>query len=760
MQLTADSTDPMNIFHRASSQIRPIRWWLRAAYALAVLWALAVAPDVSAQLLDDIEVVEREDGVAVLIHFAAQIGYRRHVVSPAGDEIQVFFALNAADPTARGVVEDKRVVPAARDLPGLTVHYLSRRETATLQQVDLNFDEPVDVVRVGLGTDNRSLVAIVRTRHLPPPPEPTTLRPEPTPAPTPAAPTPAPPEPVPPVAGETPSTAVPSELPPPVAAGELSGDTDAMLARARAAVATGRYEDAVAELNQLLNLPPNAASSQALIGIAREGLGETQRARVEYELYLKLYPDSPRASRVRERIATLDAAGTQTAAKAAAPKTEFWGSVGQSYYGGQSRIRNETTIITPGTDATLIDIQDISNNDQSSIVTNVDANLRYRGNGWDDRFVLRDVSVWSFLNGQPSENRLSALYGDFKNERLRFDARVGRQSSSSGAVLGRFDGATLHYGIGPSWRAGAFGGTPAEPTLGSRKTFYGLTLDNDKLLDGMGFGVYAVEQRTEGLVDRRALGNEVRYFSQRLSMFSLFDYDTHFSRVNIASAQGALTLKNGATWNLLYDYRRSPPLQFTNALLGSPTLSLKDRIAAESREQLEREALGLTPVSKVLLLGALYPVSARWQLGSEFRVSSVSGTIATATLPAAAGTGNVYSYTLQAIGTGIFSPSTVMVFNANRSTSADYDAWLSSVNARFRPTDRWALEPTVRYYVQDNIGGSQLRRLSPTLRTTYQLRDKISLESEVSVESSRTRGTIVDENSSVLFYYIGYRAEF
>src|SRR3546814_10524078 len=57
-------------------------------------------------------------------------------------------------------------------MPGLSVHYLSRRETGNLQQVDLNFDEPVDVVRVGLGTDNRSLVAIVRLRHMPPPPEP------------------------------------------------------------------------------------------------------------------------------------------------------------------------------------------------------------------------------------------------------------------------------------------------------------------------------------------------------------------------------------------------------------------------------------------------------------------------------------------------------------------------------------------------------------------------------------------------------------
>src|SRR3546814_21046967 len=79
----------------------------------------------------------------------------------------------------------------------------------------------------------------------------------------------------------------PVESMPSVPTEALSGDSDAMLALATAAVSTGRYEDAVAILNQLLNLPPNATSQQAqeLIGIAREGLGENQRALAEYELY-------------------------------------------------------------------------------------------------------------------------------------------------------------------------------------------------------------------------------------------------------------------------------------------------------------------------------------------------------------------------------------------------------------------------------------------------------------------------------------------
>jgi hypothetical protein len=711
----------------AGAMMRAHRW-VRAAMGLIVALLIGVAPDAFAQVLDDVEVSDSAEGVVVLTRFAAQVGYRRHVVSPDGDEVQVYFSITAIEASAGVGVEDTRLVPAAEGLPGVKVRYLPGAQTASLRRVDISFDAPVEVLRVGLGSDNSSLVTVVKPRRARD-------------AAAPAA------------AGADSAPATP-----------LSGDPGAALMSARQAISTGKYEDAVALLNQILNLPPNPASqdAQELIGNAREALGETTRARAEYELYLKLFPDAPGAVRVKDRLANLSTTidSGKGGKGVSAPQTMYWGSASQSYYGGQSRIRNETTIITPGTNATVLDVQDISSNDQSSVVTQVDANARYRGNGWDDRFVFRDVMVWSLLDTQPSENRLSALYADFKNEGTRFDARIGRQSSMSGAVLGRFDGATMHYGIGPSWRAGAFAGTPAEETLGGRKRFYGFTLDNEKLLEGMGLGFYGVEQRSDGFVDRRALGSELRYFTPRVSLFSLLDYDIHFNQLNIASAQGTLSFEGGATFNMLYDYRRSPPLQLTNALLGNPTSSLQQLIDGASLEQLEREALGLTPVSRVLLLGGLYPVGTHWQVGGEIRVSSVSDTMATATLPAAPGTGNVYSYTLQAIGTGIFTPSTVVVFNGSRLSSDAYDAWLLSVNTRFRPNERWSIEPTLRYYLQDASNGATLRRLSPTLRMTYQLRDRISLESELSMERSRTHNGLVDETSNLLFYYLGYGWEF
>ena len=78
---------------------------------------------------------------------------------------------------------------------------------------------------------------------------------------------------------------------------------------ASVALKQGQASVAVETLNQLLNLPPNQQSqaAQELIGEAREKNGEYAKARVEYELYLKLYPDAPDAKQVKIRLAKLPA---------------------------------------------------------------------------------------------------------------------------------------------------------------------------------------------------------------------------------------------------------------------------------------------------------------------------------------------------------------------------------------------------------------------------------------------------------------------
>ena len=698
-----------------------IKTWLgRSAWL-----ALCFAPALGAQALDDIVVNGAGGEAEVRIEFAAQVRYQRHVVDASGESVQIYLQVTGENDSG-GVFEDTRTSPPSAELPGFVVRYLAPQGGVPSRRLDITFEESVEFVRVGQGEDNRTLLLRLKAQ----------ARPQPAAAAAPTAP-----------------------IPP------ASNDPVAMLASAKAMLAAQDYDGAIALLNQVLNLPPNDASQEAqeLIGQVREALGSDDRARAEYQLYLKLYPDGPGAERVRARLAGLDLPEAEAVASGRAPRPRqvmTWGSVSSFYYGGNSRIRTDNIIITPATNATVIDTQTLSQTDQSALVENLDANLRVRSGDWDNRFVLRDIATLSFLAQQPNENRLTALYGDFKYQPRQIGARIGRQSSNSGAVLGRFDGGTVSWGLTPKWRIGAIAGVPAQDVLGNRPSFAALTTDWDTPVEGLGVGFFAVRQAVDGLTDRQAVGAEVRYFKDTTSVYSLFDYDTRFGELNVASVQGSHQWGAGGVFNFLYDYRRSPTLQMSNALLVDPLLSLSDLLRTQSEADIERQALGLTPISKVLLVGATYPVFPKWQLGAEFRLSSLTGTDAFGSMPAQPSTGNVYTTTLQAIGTGVLTETGVLTFTTSRLTADQYDAWLLAMNSRFRFGTRWSVEPALRWYRQNNSNGSTLTRLAPTLRTLFQWREHFSLEAEVAAERSRSQAALINEVDNILFYYIGFRWDF
>ena len=53
------------------------------------------------------------------------------------------------------------------------------------------------------------------------------------------------------------------------------------------------------------------------------------------------------------------------------------------------------------------------------------------------------------------------------------------------------------------------------------------------LFDVLSGSFFYVEQDSDGLLDRRAVGTEVRYFKGGTSLFSLLDYDTSFKEWNV-----------------------------------------------------------------------------------------------------------------------------------------------------------------------------------------------------------------------------------
>ena len=577
-----------------------------------------------------------------------------------------------------------------------------------------------------------------------------------------APPAAAPPVAAPPV-GAPPVAAPPAPL---LAAPQTDVDKSAaqLMSSGRAALASGKPETATEVFNQLLILPPNRFSQEAqeLIGLARERSGELAKAKVEYELYLRLFPEGEGAKRVRGRLAQLQstlaaAPGAGPAAAARPPSRTLNGSFSQFYYGGRSRI--ETAFNTPLTP----DRETLSMVDMSSLVTNVDLNGRFRSAESDTRLVFRDSYTHSFLENRTSFNRLNAAYYEYRGLQNGLSTRLGRQVGLTGGLPARFDGAHGGLDLSPTLRVNAVVGSPVEyPKIDSRRTFYGLNLDFANVADRWSGNLFALNQTVDGILDRRAVGAEARYLRGGSSLYSMVDYDVSYKVFNIAMLQGTLQTDGGTVFNALVDRRRAPTLGTTNAVLGQPTTSIRTLLETVTEAQLREQARHVTAIATQGLLGFSTPVVPNWQAGLDARLTNVGALPATEInnipIPAQPATGNIWSYAAQMTGSKLYSSRDINVFSATYLRSPTFRGQLYSYN-NVTALDTWTLEPSLRYYTQKDSFDVRLTRLTPLLRLTYRVREKITLETEFAWEKSRTVSPVQQEDTVRQFWYIGYRVD-
>jgi hypothetical protein len=693
---------------------------------------LCAAAPAWAQLLDTVEVSRDGPNVLVRIRFAVFIQYLRHAPTSRGETVQVFFQITAGGEDAASVLEEQRRSPPNDLLPRFDVTYPTQAP-GVQRRIEIRFAEPVNfrlrpedsrtiLLTIPLSEERLGKLAPPKPAGIPPPPataaEPTT---------------------------------------------DLDKEAAPLMNAARDALAGGDFEAAALALNRVLNLPPNAFSqdAQELIGLARERLGETAKAKAEYELYLKLYPDGPGAARVRARVAELSVAPLVGRAPAPPPPLRTaWGSLSQYYYGGNSQVDTTTITVSPATNATTIDTSRLTSTDQSQLVTNVDATGRWREGPWDTRLVVRDSFAWNFLEDGDNRNRLTALFAETRYAPENLFARVGRQTVTSGGVIGRFDGAVASWGPRPDLRLNGVVGSPVDTIQGLTKIFAGGSVDIENVLPRTSLNLFGIGQRVEGDTDRIGVGAEVRYFDNERMIYALVDYDPSFNAVNIAMAQGSWQFPTGTSVNLLADYRRAPTLQLTNALFGAPNVEFETLVQTLGIDATRDLAKAFTPISKVYLVGLTQQVNPQWQLGFDFRVASLSGTPATVTMPAQPGTGNVYTYTLQAIGTSLTPWRDILVANGSVLRGRFLDGWQVGFDYRFSPWEPLTIEPMYRYYTQKDSLATKLSRHLPGLRIIYLVRARLSLEGEYSMEKSRTTGTSVTDDSTRNFWYVGWRWDF
>lgn len=558
-------------------------------------------------------------------------------------------------------------------------------------------------------------------------------------------------------------------VPPAPAVGSSATDKTAadLLERGRAALTRGDNASAINTFNQLLRLPPNRHSQEAqeLIGLAHERLGERIQAKREYTLYLRLYPEGEDTERVRQRLANLESAPANKRLIAAKKKevnvNTVYGGLSQYYYRGNSRA-DITQTVGPTLDQTTLTALD-----QSALITNLDITGRFRNGDYDNRVVVRDSYALNFLPNTENTNRLYAAYGEVRNKLYDYSIRVGRQPGNSGGVLGRFDGISMGYGFLPKWRANVVAGIPVEYNpINSDKTFWGTSLDVGTFAEHWNGSAYYIIQTVDQIVDRQAVGTELRYFDPRRSLLSLIDYDVTYGALNIALLQGTQQIGTGTSLNLLVDHRKAPVLQTSNALLGEANTSIRSFLnQGMTEEQLRTLAEARTPTADLIMLGVTHNFNTTWQLGGDIKWYSISGTPASGAPPATPtmayqGTGDVYVYTVQGIGTGLITKRDVSVLSLSYLTGPTYDGESIAFNNRILFQEKWTFDLSLRYYQQKDNLGTDLTRLTPIVRVGYRWRDKITFELEAGMEKGQTTSSTQTEETTRNFYSLGYRWDF
>jgi hypothetical protein len=736
---------------------------------LSITSLLAFPVAVHAQPLEDVSLEYQSRGVVATIQLSGPIQYLRHFPESHGKTLEIFYD-RVKDASSSETWHDNEVrqSPPSRLIPGFTV---TTRNQASNPELVIEFSREAEF-SVAAGKDNRSLLVTIipdkrQVVHVPLPFLPT-IKPEEKPA-----------------AGKV-LTAAEEEI------AKISQQARDLMIQSRDALAAKKNDVAVVLLNKLLLLPPNdyTEEGQEWIGVARERDGQDEKAKVEYDLYLRIYPNGDGVERVTERLQGLSGVKEGPAMSAAAdnqsrkPKTTTFGSVSTTYYYSKSKV--DATSIFNNSSST----SSFSQTDQSMLLTTADISERYQGENTDSRLVFRDVDTRNFVSGQPSENRVNAAYGEIKGRTQNYLVRAGRQAATGGGVLGRFDGVAGSYGDAQVIKVNAAAGALVDYSQGPKPRFYGASVDKGD------FSIYGINQTVEGLQDRRAVGTEYRHFDDKSNIYGLLDYDTYFKAVNavqlMGSTKGVAGLPENAMLNIMLDHRKTPSLSIRNALNGATVSSVSALQQTMSVSSIRDLALSRTAMSNMGQIGVTVPYHRKYQVGGDFRLTNTTGlpqsgqtTVyqldaqglpipGTGTLTsqctgaytpqgcldAQQGRGLEKSLTGQIIGSSLYKQGDIWSGSVTFSTSGSVNSQSMFFYNHTQSNSGWMMDVTLQLSNSKDQFGGKTTQYQPMLHGTYGFGRQFTFDGNLGFQHTKYSGPQMTITTARLFASGGVRWDF
>ena len=370
-----------------------------------------------------------------------------------------------------------------------------------------------------------------------------------------------------------------------------------------------------------------------------------------------------------------------------------------------------------------------------------------------------------FTSGFTSRYRVSSAYAEVVIKDIGSRVKLGRQTRNTGGVLGRFDGGLFSWNYDDNTTFNVTVGSPVDSSKDApflyNRYFYGLSVDMKDIFGTWDMTVYATEQRVNSMIDRRAIGTELRYNDEQKNVFASIDYDLYFNRVNSALVTGSYIFGNESTLSASVDYVNSPSLSLSNALQGQTVDSLSALRNIYSLATIKELALDRTTKTWSANLAYSMSLDDMWQLTVDGTVFNTGGNPASGGVAAISAPGTEYFTSAQLVGSGVFSPRDIVSATLRYANTSSSNLYLFDTYIRYPFGKDWRFRPRAKigYREFKRTGGTEIF-IIPSITANYRFSKATSFEIEAGGRWS-SRDTAIGAETSMEYYMIGgFRYQF
>jgi len=552
-------------------------------------------------------------------------------------------------------------------------------------------------------------------------------------------------------------------------------ELDKVMAEARTAMQDRDYDAAIRLYTKLLEYPehPGRPQAQEFLGLARERKGQLAQAKLEYQEYLRRYPDGVDVEAVKQRLAaivTLEGASKPAGGAPDASRWQLNGAASQEYRNDRNTLVSNG-LSTPGVG-------------QAGLDSELDLQLNHRGDIYDFRSRVYGGYFYDFNSTGAfgtTPMRLPQAYVELDDTQSHWVSRLGRQSQSTGGVYGSYDGGYFGWLVRPGLRLGFAAGSPIQTyaaTFDHSRVFGNVSAEFLGVAPGLDVSGYLFQQNAGGVLDSREVGVETRYYKDGHSLVGQVNYDISYHVLNAATVLASWALPDRWVFTGIADHRHSPFIGTYNALIGQQTTSLDTLIQSLGLDAVRALAVDRSQTSDTVTAGLQRPIGERLQWGGDFSFSRTGSAPASGGVAAVPSTGSAISLSTQLLGGGWIADGDMNTVGVAYTTRAGTKVASTYFNARYPIGPSFRIGPRLQLShtsgSDPNTGTSAGWSASPSLLADWRFKRGLvqfesgyeratydaSLPPGTPIDPNNPTPTLLNQNTKRFWFSLGYNVSF